>query len=234
MCNDVHRAEWVAHNFKAHNPDIGLTVYNGGVDDVETRRRVIADHYEAGENLWHLNTRLRTGSFGYGWFEKLYEVAEERDADHTIYLETDVQTNRAITVDPKWDLSGVLMDPGPESALIAYDYWGSYLAGGEFEEHIKPTPNKFHSGMGASVFRRRFFERTRPNLHLVKRAFEMIPYAFHQDLMITLLGRYSGCSFGDWSEVSDTHGTYRYNEAENRVYLDSYDPDATLVHGVKI
>lgn len=235
MCNDVHRAEWVVRNFRKHNPAIGLSIYNGGVDDRETRERVgLADSYEAGVNLWHRNTRLPVGSFGYGWFEKFYAIAEDRDADHTIYLETDVQTNRQITVDPKWDLSGPLMDPGPESRWLAYDFWGSYLRGGEFEENVNPTPNKYHTGMGGTVFRRNFFVRTRPNLHLVKRAFEMIPYVFYADLMTTLLGRHCGCTFGDWSEVSDMNGTYRYDEIQNRIYLDKYDPDATLIHSVKI
>ena len=80
MCDDIGRAEWVSTNFKRHNPDIFLTVYNGGLDNRDVRARVAADFYEAGENLWHRRTRTTVGSFGYGWFEKLFTYAESRDA----------------------------------------------------------------------------------------------------------------------------------------------------------
>jgi len=234
MCNDVDRAEWVATNFKKHNPDIRLTVYNGGLDDVDTRSRVNADHYETGENLWHRNTRGATGSFGYGWFEKFYALAEEQDADYTIYLETDVQCNRPISADPKWDLSGVLNSATVECELIAYDFWGSNMNFGPFEEHVNPTPNKVHTGAGGTAFARSFLQATRPNLPNVKLAYEKIPYVFYADLMVTLLGRFSGCCFGDWSEVSDVKGSYRYDEVTDELVWEPSCTATTMIHGVKI
>lgn len=234
MCNDIVRAEWVSTNFKRHNPGVILTVYNGGRDDREVRTRVTADHYEAGENLWHRGTRCSTGSFGYGWFRKFFDYAEAEDADYTIYLETDVEVRRAITIAPKWDMSGPVNNAGPLPALVAYDYWGSYLRGQEFNEDVKPTPNKLHTGCGGTAFSRLYFAKTRRNLELVKNAFEKVPYVFYADLMATLLGRYSGCSFGDWSEVSNVNGSYRYDESRNEVFFESSCTDTAMIHGVKI
>lgn len=234
MCNDVKRAEWVSTSFKRHNPDIFLTVYNGGTDDRQVRDRVIADHYEAGENLWHRRTRCATGSFGYGWFEKFFGYAEDRGADYTIYLETDVEVRRGITSNPKWDISGPMNNAGPAAALLAYDYWGRHLRGEEFDENVNPTPNKIHTGCGGTAFAQNYFARTRPNLPLVKMAFERIPYVFYADLMATLLGRYSGCSFGDWCEVSNVNGSYRYDECNNQIFLERSSTDTAMIHGVKI
>lgn len=234
MCDDVKRAEWVSVNFKEHNPDIPLTIYNGGLDDRHVRSRVIADRYEAGENLWHRRTRCKTGSFGYGWFEKFFGYAEDYDSDYTIYLETDVEVRRAITSAPKWDMSGPMNNAGPLAALVAYDYWGSGLTDGPFEELTNPTPNKVHTGCGGTAFSRDFFSKTRPNLPLVKTAFEKIPYVFYADLMATLLGRHSGCTFGDWCEVSNVHGSYRYDECLNQLVLERSHTDTAMIHGVKI
>lgn len=234
MCNDIHRAQWASALFKSHNPDIGLTVYNGGVDDADVRSRLAADRYEAGPNLWHTNTREPGGSFGYPWFEKLFELAEDHDADYTIYLETDVQTNGAITREPAWDMSGVVLDAAPECNLLAYDFWGSYLAGEPFDELWNPTLIRCHTGMGGTALSRNFFVRSRPNLPVLRKAFEMIPYVFYGDLMLTLLGRHSGCTFGDWEEVSGTTGTGRWDPSAGTFVLHPFDPDATLVHGIKL
>lgn len=75
---------------------------------------------------------------------------------------------------------------------------------------------------------------TRPNLHCVKDAYTKIPYVFHADLMVTLLGRYSGCSFGDWSEVSDVAGSFRYDEAADELRWEHSCTDTAMIHGVKI
>ena len=234
MCDDISRAEWVSTNFKTHNPDIFLTVYNGGLDDRDVRARVTADLYEAGENLWHKRTRTPEGSFGYGWFEKLFAHAESRDADYTIYLETDVDVRRGISSDPKWDISGPLNQADTAASLLAYDYWGSHLEGGPFVEHLEPTPNKFHTGCGGTAFARNFFERARPHLPLVKAAFQQIPYVFYADLMATLLARNSGCSIGDWCEVSNVGGSYRFDDRTNQIFWEHSIADTAMIHGVKI
>lgn len=226
MCNDVTRAEWVSVNFKRHNPGIPLSVYNGGVDDAATRARLVADRYRAGPNLWHSKTVSSHGSFGYGWFEEFYGLAQDTDADFTVYLETDVQVNRAIASDPKWDIAGVLSDAGPPCDRVAYDFFGVGPDPG-------PERRKAHTGCGGTAFSRNYFASTRPNLPLVKKAFETIPGCFYADLMATLVGRHSGCSYGDWIEVSSVYFNGRFDDDRN---LRGVPPDlgATMVHGVKI
>lgn len=226
MCDDLTRAEWVATSFKRHNPDIPLSVYNGGVDDAATRTRVVADHYEAGPNLWHANTVSPHGSFGYDFFERFYALAEMRDADFTVYLETDVQVNRAITQDPKWDISGVLSDAGAPCDQVAYEFWGVAPDSG-------PNARKAHTGCGGTAFSRNYFSKTRRNLPLVKKAYDTIPGCFYADLMATLLGRHSGCSYGDWIEVSSVFFSGRFDDDRN-LYGVAPDLNATMVHGVKI
>ena len=57
---------------------------------------------------------------------------------------------------------------------------------------------------------------------------------FYADLMATLLGRHSGCSFGDWCEVSNVNGSFRYDERVNQLVLEGTHTDTAMIHGVKI
>lgn len=133
--------------------------------------RGVADHYEAGPNLWHSNTVSSHGSFGY-------------------------------------DFWGVPSDPGPQA-------------------------RRAHTGCGGTAFSRRSFAATRPNLPIVEKAYDTIPGCFYADLMATLLGRHSGCSYGDWIEVSSVYFSGRFDDDRN-LYGVAPDLNATTVHGVKI
>ena len=72
MCNDEKRARFVIEGFKEHNPDIPLTVYNGG----EPVKLDYDIEYIEGPNLWHRSTRHAPGSFNFHWFEMLFQMYE--------------------------------------------------------------------------------------------------------------------------------------------------------------
>lgn len=231
MCNDYKRAEFVIEGFTKHNPDIALAVYNGGEPARDLPERFNID-YREGPNMWEDITRNPPGSFNYQWYEYMFTEGLKMTTDHLIYLETDVQCNRKLKVDPIWDLSGPITTCGPNCSIVAYDFWGSYLHD-RFGEQKLDFPVKTHTGMGATAFSKNFFEKAYKNLKYVKLAQEKIPFSFYCDLMMTLLARFSGCSYGDWSEVSDTRGMIR-KLSDDQWYHDSCTYTEALVHGVKI
>lgn len=232
MCNDESRARFVIENFLKHNPDIPLTVYNGGKSVPQLKDYGV--ELIEGKNLWHKNTRHPPGSFSYGWFEFLFELAREKDPDFLIFLETDVKTNRKIQVEPKYDISGPVTQCGGMDRLIMYDYWDAYLRGRNFHENeYSNWAHKYHTGMGATAFSRNFFTQCRPKLHLVKKCYKLIPMHCYQDLLITCFARNQNCTMGDWSEVSDTRGTAR-KLTESDWYFEPPDESCALIHNYKI
>lgn len=228
MCNDEKRAKFVASNFKKHNPDIHLIIYNGGVtvDMLD-----YCDEYVLGENLWHTKTRGAPGSFNYDWFEFLFNLYKEYQPEHLIFLETDVLTTRKIEREPKYDVSGVCVGCGTLERIVMYYYWGDYQKNIDF----KGTDNwahKFHSGMGGTAFSRNFFQTCEKNLAIVRQCYDIIPFCSYQDLVITLLARHSGCTIGDWEEVSDTRGTHRL--VGDRWFYEPRNDNCALIHNYKI
>jgi len=231
MCNDYKRAEFTIDGFTRHNPDIPLIVYNGGEPARDLADRFDID-YREGPNMWKDITRMPPGSWGYEWYKYMFHEGLHMDTDHLIYLETDVQTNRKIEVDPKYDLSGPVTSCGPLCSVLAYDFWGSYLHD-RYDEKSIVFGIKTHTGMGATAFSKNFFEKAHRNLKYVKLAEEKIPLSFYCDLNMTLLATFSGCSYGDWSEVSDNRGTFRKND-DGQWYVDPNFHSAALIHNVKV
>jgi hypothetical protein len=233
MCNDEERARFVIENFQKHNPEIKLTVYNGGNSVSESFSEYDIELIE-GDNLWHKKTRHAPVSFSYEWFEMLFVIYEKHKPEYLIFLETDVKTNRKIEIEPKYDVSGPVVSCGYMEQLVMYDYWGNYLNNEPFEEDRRTKwQHKFHTGMGATAFSKNFFEKSKNNLHLVKQCYELIPFNCYQDVIITLLGRYSGCSMGDWSEVSDTRGTLR-KVSDTQWYFEAPNEKCALIHNFKV
>lgn len=233
MCNDEKRARWVIENFKEHNPDIPLTVYNGG----EPCRQLVEDYDIAlieGPNLWHKNTRHKPGSFSYKWFEFLFDLHERHDPDYLIFLETDVKVNRKITIDPKYDVSGPIVRCGLLENMMMYDYWDAYLKGKDFHEHDHTNwPHKYHSAMGGTALSRNFFNTCRSKLGLVKECYELIPFHCYQDVLLSCFARSCGCTLGDWDEASDTRGIHR-RITDTQWRYESQNNNCALVHNIKI
>lgn len=227
MCNDEHRAKFVASNFKKHNPDIQLIIYNGGSS---ANIKDLCDEYIEGPNLWHTKTSSPPGSFSYEWFEFLFNLHDRYDPDFLIFLETDVLTTRAIVNEPKYDISGACVSCGPIEAVTMYYYWGDHMKYMNREPLI--CDHRFHTGMGGTAFSRNFFEKARNNLLLVKECYDKLAFCCYQDLVITLLARFSGCTMGDWSECSDTRGTVR--RKDNNWTYESLNMSCALIHNYKI
>lgn len=233
MCNDEKRAKFVVENFTKHNPDIPLIVYNGG-RPVGNLFEGFNIEYQEGPNLWHKFTRCPPGSFSYEWFEKLFEVGLKMDSKYLIFLETDVKCNRKIEKEPIFEISGPTTRCGPQDEYASYDFWGGYLKGTEYDQ--TDWKHKFHTGMGATAFSKSFFEKCVDNLKHVKEAYRLIPFHMCQDLHVTLLARYSGCTMGDWSEVSDTRGVHRRSDFndETKWYYDGDIDSRALIHNFKV
>jgi hypothetical protein len=233
MCNDEKRAEFVIENFKKHNPEIPLIVYNGGNSVKHYQDKYDIELIE-GPNLWHKKTHCRIGSFGYDWFEFLFSAYKSYKPEYLIFLETDVKVNKKIEIEPEYDISGVCIGCGPLERIMSYYYWGDYLKGKDFfsMNNCDNWDHKFHTGMGGTVFSRNFFEKCEKNLHLVKECYDLIPFCCYADLTITLLSRYSGCSMGDWKETSDTRGTHRI--VNGKWITESLNMKCALIHNYKI
>jgi len=242
MYNDLNRAEFVLENFRLHNPDIAVSVYNGGQSYPHLVEKYGVELVE-GLNMWH--TDMRCGfSFSPDWFDSFYGFAEKHNPDFMIFLETDVKTTRKIEKDPKYDLSGPLGYSTPMDSFIVYDYWVNYLNGLEpigtfgdpFQEltHTRIS-HKIHTGQGTSVFSRNFFDKTKDNLHIVRKAFKDVPFHFHHDMTITNLARHCGCTVGDWEEATDIRGSIRYTNFENNeIARFPFEENCALIHGWKI
>ena len=230
MCNDEKRSRFVIENFQKHNPEIGLTVYNGG-EPVNFKEYDI--EYIEGPNVWHKKTRHAPGSFNYGWFEMLFRMNEQHKPDYLIFLETDVKTNKKIEIEPEYDISGPVVPCGYMEQLVMYDYWSNYVEGKPFtEDRTSSWSHKYHTGMGATALSKTFFEKSEKNLHLVKECYELIPFNCYQDVLISCFARYSGCTMGDWKEASDTRGTLRLSG--DRWYSEGPNENCALIHNFKI
>lgn len=229
MCNDEKRAEFVLDNFTRHNPDIPVIVYNGGESAAHLQDKFNID-YREGINHWN-NFLPGVGSFTYKWFEMIFDIGLNMDTDHLIFLETDVLTTGKIQEDPIYEMAGPMIGCGDLESIQAYRYWGEYVPWKAGDEKITWI-HKLHSGLGATCYKKSFFEKCLPNLKWVKEAYKMIPFSCFQDINISLLARYSGCTFGDWSEATDTRGTVRIKD--DSLYFESCISTIPLIHNYKI
>lgn len=229
MCNDEPRAEFVIENFTKHNPDIPLVVYNGGRSALYLKDKYNISLIES-KNLWHKKTRNPPGSFSYEWFEYLFFMGESMEQEYLIFLETDVKVTGPITKEPIYDMSGPTTFCGPLDQVVAYDFWGGYLKGTMGDE--TDWGAKIHTSMGGTVFKKSFFKSCQDNLKYVKMAYDLIPLNCYQDLQMTLLARFSGCSYGDWSEASDTRGVFR--RINNQWYHEPCNENCALIHNYKV
>lgn len=229
MCNDEKRADFVLENFTKYNPEIPVIVYNGGKSASYLQDKYDID-YREGPNFWNVFLP-EVGSFTYDWFDLIFDIGLSMSTDHLIFLETDVLTTRKLETEPLYDISGPLVSCGELESLQAYRYWGEYVPWKEGKETISWN-HKFHTGIGATCYKKQFFQKCEGNLNWVEEAYKMIPFSCFQDVNISLLGRYSGCTLGDWIEASDTRGSIRINS--NSAYYEQCDWSKALIHNYKI
>jgi hypothetical protein len=219
MCNDFARLDFTLSGFCSHNPDIPVTVINSGGDspsEVTSRFSSVALRNE--RNLWHRETHCGTGSFGPRYYDILFDYGINGRYTHTLFLETDVRTIRPVQIEPETDIAGVFGCCGGNEHVL-YDY-------------LAIEGERYHSGCGATLFSLDYFKKTSRNFRLFHDLFETHRRNYFMDLITTLVGRKSGCSWGCWAEVSNRWG--HYVKYDNGWKFVPCNEDATMVHGWKV
>ena len=217
MCNDFSRGKFTLENFAKHNPDIPIRVINSGGDSPEPYLSHIANiEFIDAPNLWHKTTHCGRGSFGPKFAEYFFDFGLNVDFTHTLLLETDVLTNRKITIEPKFDIAGPMNHCGPHEHIL-YDA-------------LSIRDNRIHTGCGGTIFSYKYFATIKEKdlFRLFEDLFDRFPSNYFMDLILTLVGRVAGLSFGHWEEVSNVPA----HVVDNRIVR--ADLNATLVHNVKV
>lgn len=216
MSNDFERAFFTLYNFRKHHPNIPIQVVNAGGLDPSVYLSTISNlNIKNTENLWHKKTHCGKGSFGPKFANHLFEYGMNDKYDYTLFLETDVFTNRSIAIKPKYHMSGVTnFSDYKERKLYKY---------------LNINDNFLHSGCGGTIFSKEyFFEIYNKNFNFFQDIFEKFPESYFMDLILTLAARTCGLSFGHWEEVSNLP----FHFIGNQVFRG--DPNQTLVHNYKI
>ncbi len=220
MKNDIKRMQFVLENFFKWNPDIPVLVYNcGGLSPkqevAQFKNAILIDY----DDIWHKRGPNGIGSFDPRWFQLMFEYGLNSSYTHTLFLETDVLTTNKITKIPKYDMSGILNFCG-QGEFILYQMLNLKV--------------QQHSGCGSTIYRTEFFEKCKDNLELVNSLYMQRPQNFFQDLVMTILGRVSDCTYGHWEECSDIRGHWEPNE--NGVLEFKIPPShpATFIHSLKV
>jgi hypothetical protein len=216
MCNDFKRAQFTLENFRLHNADIPIRVVNSGGESPEPYLSHIAGiEFIDAPNLWHKKTACGTGSFSPQYFDYLFEYGLDPNYTHTLFLETDVLTNRAITIEPQYDLAGPLNVCGSSEHAL-YDALGI-------------NDYRVHTGCGGTMFSYNYFHTIKNNnFKFYQQLYDDYPHHYFMDLIGTLVARLHGLTFGHWEECSNVpHHIIGYK-------IKNVDMNATLVHNYKV
>jgi len=216
MCNDFKRAQFTLENFRKHNPGISIRVVNSGGDSPEPYLSHVGGiEFIDAPNLWHKKTACGTGSFGPQYFDYLFEYGLDPNYTHTLFLETDVLTNRAVTCVPRYDMSGPVNFCGPAEHAL-YDAVGI-------------SEYRVHTGCGGTMFSKRYFTTIKAgNYALYQKLFDAYPQHYFMDLIGTIVARLHGLTFGHWTEVSNIPQHVIDREVKK------VNMNATLVHNYKV
>ena len=220
MSNDFERAKFTLENFNKWNPDIPIRVINSGGDSPKPYLEHIPNiSFVDAPNLWHKKTHCGSGSFDPRFSDYFFEYGLNDDFTHTLLLETDVLTNRQITIEPKYDISGITNLGGHESVYEALSIIG----------------HRLHSGCGGTIFSYSYFNSiaTKNLKNLFFSLFEKFPQYYYMDFISTIVGRKADCSLGNWEEVSETKPYLGIIDNDTFVRA-SPNLNATLVHNWKV
>ena len=225
MCNDFARAKFTLENFSKWNPEIPIRIINSGGESPKPFLKHIPNiSFVDAENLWHKKTHCGVGSFDYRYYDYLFEYGLNDKFTHTLFLETDVLTNRKITIEPKYDISGP-NNPCGHKENVLYNY----LNITENMTRKKERRCRVHTGCGATMFSLNYFETIkRQDFGFFKDMFDKFPQNYFMDLISTLAARKNRLSFGHWEGVSNVP----VHVVDGQII--NVDYSATLVHNFKI
>lgn len=216
MCNDFKRAQFTLENFRKHHDDVPVRVVNSGGESPEPYlSHITGIQFIDAPNLWHKKTHCGVGSFDPRYFDYLFEYGLNPNYTHTLFLETDVLTNRAISIAPSYDMAGPTNFCGP-SEHVLYDA-------------VNINSYRVHTGCGATIFSHNYFTTIKAgNYFMYQRLFDVYPQHYFMDLIATIVARLHGLTFGHWEEVSNIPmHVIGYN-------IKHVDMNATLVHNYKV
>lgn len=221
MSNDFARAKFTLENFNKWNPDIPIRVINSGGKSPEPYLQHIPNiEFVDAPNLWHRADDGK-GSFGPKFAEYFFEYGVNNKYSHTLLLETDVLTNRTISIEPKYDISGITNFGGSD---LIYNY-------------LEVAGHRLHSGCGGTIFSHKYFNNilSQNNFQLFNQLFDKFQIHYYMDFILTIIGRKSGCSYGNWEEVSETKRYVSYDPNKSETLKVGYpNLSATMVHDFKI
>lgn len=219
MCNDFAGAKFTLENFNKWNPEIPIRVINSGGNCPKPYLSHIKNiEFINAPNLWHKKTLCGKGSFGPMFSQYFFDFGLNKDFSHTLLLETDILTNRSITMPPKYDISGITNFGGHEKV---YNY-------------LQLKGHRLHSGCGGTIFSHNYFNQIikSNNYLLFNDLFNKFSEYYYMDFILTVIGRKANCTLGNWAEVSETKN---YMAIQNdTIFIKSPDMNATLIHDYKI
>ena len=217
MCNDFNRAKFTLENFYKWHKNIPIKVINsGGADPAPYLQHIPTTTFVNVDNLWHKKTHCGKGSFDYRFFEYLFDYGLNPFFDYTLFLETDILTNRPISIVPKFDISGPIT-PCNEKEKKLYEY-------------LQIPPPFHHTCCGATIYKYSYFKTITENnnFSFFVDTFKKFPQHYYMDLIATLAARLNGLSFGHWEEISNIPGHFVNGHWHQTNY------NATLIHNYKI
>jgi hypothetical protein len=215
MKNDFERAFFTLNSFRRHHPNTPIRVINAGGKDPSKYLSSIGVEIIHADDLWHKKTLCGVGSFGPRYYDYLFEYGLNSNYSHTLYLETDVLTNRKISITPKYELSGP-NNPCGHNEFVLYEY-------------LNIHDNFLHTGCGGTMFSYNYFKTiSENNFKFFQDIFDKFAPNYFMDLISTLAARVHGLSFGHWEEVSNIPIHVIDNKFVN------VDMNATLIHNFKV
>lgn len=216
MCNDFARAKFTLENFVKWNSSIPIRIINSGGKSPKCYLEHIPNiTFIDADNLWHKKTHCGKGSFDYRFADYLFDYGLNSDFDYTLCLETDVLTNRSISIIPQFHMSGPIT-PCNDKEKKLYEY-------------LNVSDPFHHTGCGATMYSYSYFKTIKEkNFDFFIDMFNKFPEHYYMDLIATLAARVNGLSFGHWEEVSNIPGHF----IDNRWTRTNYN--ATMIHNYKI
>ncbi len=211
--NDDLKLDFTLKHFKKHNPEIPILIFDNGSTDLKLIAEKYGYQYRKIPNIWHKKTRCGIGSFDYHWFEYMFEFGlQEDDYTHILFLETDVYTQKPITLEPKYDMAGPLGFSNIKENEL-FHYFNLDKLGYSFNQMDGRLAFP-HTGCGATIYKKELFKKCQNNLPLIKKVYEEKIEHCYMDLLMTYLAIISGCTVGRWEDSTNIWGEYGKNKKD--------------------